>query len=55
MNENRIWAEKVLAKARDKMEWVSEKNRNKIPYTTDAEGNYDDRADETKAWGWTEA
>lgn len=26
MNENRIWAEKVLAKARDKMEWVSEKN-----------------------------
>lgn len=51
MNENRVWAEKVLAKARNKMEWVSEKNRDKIPYTTDVEGNYDDRADETKAWG----
>ena len=32
------------------MEWVSEKNRNKIPYQTDKDGNYDDRSDSSKQW-----
>ncbi|MDO5424372.1 MAG: glycoside hydrolase family 88 protein [Eubacteriales bacterium] len=44
------WAEQMLEKTREKMSWVSEKNRDKIPYTTDNEGNYDDRADTTRAW-----
>ncbi len=38
------WAETVLEKVRHKLAWVSEKNQDKIPYTTDSEGNYDDRS-----------
>ena len=44
------WAEAQLEKARVKMAWVSEKNRQRIPYTTDENGNYDDRADESREW-----
>ncbi len=33
------------------MQWVSEKNRDKIPYTTGADGSYDDRSDESRGWG----
>ena len=33
------------------MQWVSEKNRDKIPYTTGADGSYDDRSDESRSWG----
>lgn len=44
------WAEEMLEKVRDKMAWVSEKNRDRIPYTTDEKGNYDDRSDEGRAW-----
>lgn len=44
------WADDVLDKVREKMEWVSEKNRNKIPYQTDKDGNYDDRSDSSKQW-----
>ena len=44
------WAEEMLEKVRDKMAWVSEKNRDRIPYTTDEKGNYDDRSDEGREW-----
>ena len=30
MEDYRAWAESVLQKVREKMEWVSEKNRDKI-------------------------
>lgn len=50
MDENKQWAEEVLAKVRTKMEWVSEKNKDKIPYTTDENGNYDDRSDTARTW-----
>lgn len=50
MNEYAIWAEEVLKKVRTKMDWVSEKNKDKIPYTTDENGNYDDRSDGRKDW-----
>lgn len=50
MDANRIWAEEVLQNVRAKMAWVSEKNRDKIPYTTDESGNYDDRSDEAVGW-----
>ena len=50
MNEYNIWAEEILMKVTEKMEWVIEKNREKIPYTTDENGNYDDRSDKDKKW-----
>lgn len=50
MEKYRLWAEDVLCKVREKMAWVSDKNKDKIPYTTDENGDYDDRADETKEW-----
>lgn len=50
MNEYEIWADRTIKKIREKMSWVSEKNRDKIPYTTDREGNYDDRSDEKREW-----
>lgn len=50
MNGYKVWAEEILMKVREKMEWVSEKNKEKIPYTTDESGNYDDRSDSGKNW-----
>ena len=50
MEDYRAWAEEVLRKVREKMTWVSEKNRDKIPYTTDESGDYDDRSDESRKW-----
>lgn len=44
------WAEEVEEKIREKMDWVSDKNQNKIPYTTDENGNYDDRSDSSAEW-----
>ena len=38
------WMQDALAKIRTKMEWVAEKNKYKIPYTSDESGNYDDSA-----------
>ena len=32
------------------MAWVSEKSRDKIPYTTDENGSYDDRSDPERSW-----
>lgn len=50
MENYQAWAQEVLEKVREKMEWVSEKNKTRIPYTTDEQGNYDDRSDESVAW-----
>lgn len=50
MEEYAVWAQSVLEKVREKMAWVSVKNQDKIPYTTDEKGNYDDRFDENTKW-----
>jgi unsaturated chondroitin disaccharide hydrolase len=43
INENeKIWLNDVIEKITAKMDWVSEKSRNKIPYTT-INGTHDDR------------
>ncbi len=44
------WVDEVMERIRTKMAWVSEKNRNKIPYTTDEHGNYDNKADTAQDW-----
>lgn len=44
------WAEGIVRKIRQKMEWVSCKNRDKIPYTTGENGDYDDRSDVSGKW-----
>ena len=44
------WADAVIGKIREKMEWVSEKNKDKIPYQTNQNGNYDDRSDLSREW-----
>lgn len=46
-----VWADQVIEKIRRKMEWVSEKNREKIPYTTGNDGSYDDRSETSRKWG----
>lgn len=51
MKNYEAWADEVIGKIREKMEWVSDKNRDKIPYTTDENGNYDDRSDCSVIWG----
>lgn len=50
MEAYEAWANEVILRIREKMDWVSEKNRDKIPYTADENGNYDDRADLSKPW-----
>lgn len=50
MELDQTWVEQVILKIRAKMDWVSEKNRNRIPYTTDVNGTYDDRSDTSKKW-----
>ena len=50
MNTYEAWAGQVIEKIRRKMARVSEKNQDKIPYTTDEAGNYDDRSDSSKSW-----
>lgn len=51
MKNYEVWADEVIGKIREKMDWVSDKNREKIPYTTDENGNYDDRSDRSVQWG----
>ena len=48
--ENQEWVKEAREKIREKVSWVSEKNKDKIPYTTDEKGNYDDRSDAAKNW-----
>ncbi len=50
MKEYEIWAEEIIGKIREKMSWVSEKNKEKIPYVTDELGNYDDRSSKDVDW-----
>lgn len=50
MERYQVWAQEILEKVREKMEWVSEKNANRIPYTTDAQGNYDDKSENGREW-----
>ena len=50
MNADCLWSENVLEKVRAKIAWVSEKNKDKIPYTTDEAGSYDDLSDPTVSW-----
>ena len=49
-NEAELWADEVINRIRNKMARVCEKNRDKIPYTTDENGNYDDRSDMSRSW-----
>ena len=42
METYQSWANETLGSVRKKMTWVSEKNGDKIPYTTDETGSYDD-------------
>lgn len=41
--KDRAWLDEVIARITDKMDWVSDKTRHKIPYTT-VDGTYDDRS-----------
>lgn len=47
MNDQR-WIAETIEKIREKISWVSEKNKDKIPYTTNEDGSYDDRSDAAK-------
>lgn len=38
------WIDEAIEKIREKMSWSANKNQDKIPYTTDENGNYDDRS-----------
>lgn len=42
------WAKKELVKVKEKIAWTSEKNKYKLPYTTDSNGVFDNRADSGK-------
>jgi len=44
LNEtDKLWLSGVIERITEKMDWVSDKSKNKIPYTT-LDGNYDDRS-----------
>ncbi|WP_214628540.1 glycoside hydrolase family 88 protein [Paenibacillus agaridevorans] len=42
-DKDKAWLDEVIGKITEKMDWVSEKTRNKIPYTT-IDGTFDDRS-----------
>ena len=42
------WAKKELVKVKEKIAWTSENNKYKLPYTTDSNGIFDNRADSEK-------
>lgn len=48
--EEKKWAVETAERIVEKMRWVSEKNKEKIPYTTDENGDYDDRSDKSRSW-----
>lgn len=49
MIENVEWIDEVVKKITEKMDWLSEKLNDKIPYTT-VHGEYDNRADDSVDW-----
>ena len=50
MEDYTALTDEVIGKIRLKMAWSSEKNKNKIPYTTNEYGEYDDKADTSREW-----
>ena len=53
MENAKLWAQEVAEKIKHKELKVAERNKNKIPYTTDADGKFDDRSDEAHIGWWT--
>ena len=53
MQTNLQWVDEAITKIHEKMAWVSDKNKDKIPYTTDASGSYVDQTDQTINWEFT--
>ena len=49
MEQYRPWAQGAAEKIRAKMAWVSEKNKDKIPYTTGPDGTYNDLSDTNRS------
>lgn len=47
MEDYKTWAEQTLEKIVKKLVLVAQRNQGKIPYTTDEEGHYEDKSDET--------
>lgn len=47
--ETKAWADEIFQKIEEKMRWVSEKSKDKIPYQT-VNGTYDDKSDQAKSW-----
>jgi len=54
VKENVFWVDEAIQKIHSKMDWVSDKNKDKIPYTTKDCGSYDDRSDESISWDFTD-
>ncbi len=50
VEDDRIWTDRTVEKIRAKISRVSNKNEEKIPYTTGPDGNYDNKADPKRAW-----
>lgn len=48
--QDKSWVEETVNKIVEKMDWVSDKSKDKIPYTT-VNGVHDDRSDITKTFG----
>ncbi len=44
------WANEELKKIREKISWVAENNKYKIPYTTDKNGIYDDKTNKERSF-----
>ena len=53
MENAKLWAQEVAEKIKHKERKVAERNKNKIPYTTDADGKFDDHSDEAHICWWT--
>lgn len=47
------WAALTAQKIESKLNWVSDKNRDKLPYTTAEDGSYDDRSGPDDCSWWT--
>jgi len=54
MQNNQSWVDEAVKKIHKKMDWVSDKNKDKIPYTTTASGTFDDKSDHSKTWEFTD-
>ncbi len=50
--KDRVWADGVAARIKAKLDWVSVKSKDKIPYTADENGTHDDKTNVDPSW-WT--